>query len=79
MFFQFLNNFVVFLSFLFVLIENSAALSHQASTFLIFVMNDFIDIFFNENFISISSSSDVFSDFESISSDLTLLKKIRKT
>ena len=76
---QFSNNFVASSSFFFVLIENSAALSHQTSTFLIFVMNDFTDIFFNKSFISISSSSNVFSDLEFISSDLTLLRKIRKT
>ena len=79
MFSQFSNNFVASSSFFFVLIENSVALSHQAFTFLIFAMNDFIDTFFNESFISISSSSNVFSDLEFISSDLTLLEKIRKT
>ncbi len=42
-------------------------------------MNDFTNTLFNKSFISISSSLDVFSDFESILSDLTLLEKTRKT
>src|SRR5947207_2466718 len=65
MFSQFSNSFVVSSSFLSVLIENSAALFHQASTFLIFAMNDFTDIFFNENFISILRSSNIFSKNQS--------------
>ena len=79
MFSQFSNNFVVFSSFFSVLIKNSAALFHQTFTFLIFAINDFIDTLFNKSFINISSSSDVFSDFEFISPDLTLLRKVRKT
>jgi hypothetical protein len=62
-----------------VLIENSAALSHRASTSPIFAMDDSTDTLFNESLTSISSSPDVPSDLGSIPPGLTLLGKTRKT